>query len=129
MEILDPGPIPFARLPAWLQADDTFRYFVDSEGSPPEASAWRLVRIPLVELADSICEPEAFLEAREEDDPEGQYDRVLATIEAFLNDGETARPAIAIVRREGAWRLLDGSHRLSAAAAAQLPGILAFELL
>ena len=125
--VLDPGPLPFAALPAGLRADRTLRTCLAVEIRPLSRARFSLLRLELTELSTLLSAPEAFLEAR---NGEAQYQRVLRFAALFAEGGETALPPLLVVRRPGfGWWVIDGLRRLSAAGVAGLPAVRAFELL
>jgi hypothetical protein len=126
--ILDPGPFPYAALPAPLRADRTFRECLAVEIRPLQRARFRLIRIALSELKALLSAPEAFLEA---EDGEAQYARVLDLAERYRTGGETALWPLVVVAHPDyfGWWVIDGLHRLAAAGEAGLPALQAFELL
>ena len=127
---MEPRPvIAFSALPSALRADRAFLALLVDHAADPTTTRWDLRWVALSELANLSASPESFLEAR--GDPEAAYDRVLAMAEEYARRGKAALSPIALAWHEAShsWRLLDGHHRLSAAAVAGLSALLAYTLL
>ncbi len=120
--VIDPGPIPYRALPCAgdpvLEADLSQAWF----GGAGAASEFRLVEVP-VEAFGRAPDPESFLL----DGDESGWELCLGLADAFRAGEEV--PAVVARRHEDGWEIIDGWHRLAAAAHAGAGALRAYELL
>lgn len=121
--VLDPGPIPYVRLP--LAGDEDLERQLDARyGGSLDLFYFRRVELPLALVAERLLDdPDAYLEQEEGEDRR----RIAAGYQRAYRAGEDPPPIVVVCEQE--WDILDGYHRGCGALAAGRDWIEAFELL
>jgi hypothetical protein len=109
--VIDPGPIPYARID--LYGDPDLEHALIEEGLDPQATTYRLIEIPLSSIADTASMP---------------WHRMGTAYVDALKNGQQF-PPIVIFRNQRGWQLLDGVNRTHAYWVLGTASIRAYDLL
>jgi hypothetical protein len=110
-KVLNPGPIPYARID--LFGDPDLEHALREEGLDPQATSYRLIEIPVGSIRDTASMP---------------WPRMgTAYIDAIRAGREF--PPIVVSRGQHGWSLLDGVNRTHAHWVLGTVSIRAYELL
>jgi hypothetical protein len=94
--VLDPGPIPYARID--LYGDPDLEHALREEGIDPQATTYRLIEIPLSSIVGIASMP---------------WGRMGTAYVDALQAGQQF-PPIVVFRDQHGWQLLDGVNRTHA---------------
>lgn len=110
-KVLDPGPIPYARID--LFGDPDLEQALREEGLDPQATTYRLIEIPLSSITDTASMPRPRISS--------------AYVDAIRSGQEF--PPVVVSRGQHGWGLLDGANRTHAYWTLGTASIRAYELL
>jgi hypothetical protein len=109
--VLDPGPIPYALID--LHGDPDLEHALREEGLDPQATAYRLIEIPLGAITDTASMP---------------WRRMGTAYVDALRSGQEF-PPVVVFRNQRGWSLLDGVNRTHAHWVLGTASIRAYDLL
>lgn len=110
-KVLDPGPIPYARID--LFGDPDLEHALREEGLEPQATTYRLIEIPLSSITDTASMP---------------WLRMGTAYVDAIRSGQQF-PPVVVFRGKNGWGLLDGVNRTHAHWVLGTARIRAYELL
>jgi hypothetical protein len=109
--VIDPGPIPYARID--LYGDPDLEHALREEGLGPQDTSYRLIEILLSSITDTASMP---------------WPRMGTAYVDALKAGQQF-PPIVVFRNQYGWRLLDGVNRTHAHWVLRTASIRAYDLL
>jgi hypothetical protein len=109
--VLDPGPIPYARMA--LYGDPDLEHGLREDGFEPDETTYRLIEIPLAAITDTASMP---------------WPHVGTVYVEAVRAGQEF-PPIVVRRNARGWGLLDGCNRTHAYWTLGKTSVQAYELL